>query len=139
MISTKHALEKGGGKKFKIILADDSSLIRDRIKDILNNLDNVEIIGEAINGVEALELIEDKKPDLMLLDIRMPEMNGIEVLKKIKEKKIDIITCMLTGCPRAQYGARCFAEGADYFFEKDYDIEHLLKVISSLAIDQIEV
>lgn len=66
-------------------------------------------------------------------------MNGIEVLKKIKEKKIDIKICMLTNCPCAQYSDRCFAEGADYFFEKDSDIEHMLKVISTLAIDQIEI
>ena len=89
--------------------------------------------------MEALELIEDKKPDLILLDIRMPEMNGIEVLKKIKEKKIDIKICMLTNWPCAQYSDRCFAKGAEYFLEKDSDIEHMLKVISTLAIDQIEI
>ncbi len=139
MSTAKQAFKKIEGKKFRIILADDSAILRDTIKDILNNLKNVEIIGEAVNGLEALQVIEDKKPDLILLDIRMPEMNGIEVLKKIREKKIEIITCMLTGCPCSQYGDRCFTEGADYFFEKDSDIEQMLKVISTLAIDRTDI
>src|SRR5450759_3233503 len=101
--------------KMKVILADDSSLFRDRIKDLLKNLGNVEIVGEAVNGLEALKLIEDKKPDLVILDIRMPEMTGIEVLRKIREKGIVVKICMLTSYPYKQYKERCLAEGADYF------------------------
>ena len=50
----------------KVVIADDSSLFRDRIKDLLKDLNNVEIVGEAVNGLEALKLIEDKKPDLAI-------------------------------------------------------------------------
>jgi len=99
----------------------------------LKDLNNVEIVGEAVNGLEALKLIEDKKPDLAILDIRMPEMNGIEVLKKIREMKIEIIICMLTSYPYEQYKKRCLAEGADYFFNKNQGINQLLAVISGLA------
>ena len=60
----------------RVIIADDSLLIRERIKDFLNNLTNVEIVGEAVNGLEALKLIVDKNPDLTILDIRMPEMGS---------------------------------------------------------------
>jgi len=119
--------------KLRVILADDSPLIRERIKDLLKDINNVEIVGEAANGLEALQLIWDIKPDLVILDIRMPEMNGIEVLKKIREKGIDMKICMVTNSTDKQYRDRCLAEGADYFFDKNPDIDKMLEVISSLA------
>jgi two-component system, NarL family, nitrate/nitrite response regulator NarL len=120
----------------KIVIADDSSLFRDRIKELLKNINNVEIIGEAVNGLEALQLIEDKKPELAVLDIRMPELNGIEVLRKIREKGIEVKICMLTNYPYKQYRDRCLAEGCDYFFDKNLDIKQILDVISTLANHQ---
>ena len=120
----------------KIVIADDSLLFRDRIKDLLKDLNNVEIVGEVVNGLEALKLIEDKKPDLAILDIRMPEMTGIEVLRKIREKGIVVKICMLTSYPYKQYKERCLAEGADYFFDKNLDIKQISEVISTLANNQ---
>jgi len=120
----------------KIIIADDSSMFRNRFNDLLKNLNNVEIVGEAENGLEALKLIEDKKPDLVILDIRMPEMNGIDVLRKIREKGTAVKICMLTNYPYKQYKDRCFAEGCDYFFDKNLDIQQILDVISTLAKNQ---
>jgi len=78
----------------KIIIADDSSLLRDRIKSLLNGLKEKLVLYEAENGVEALQLIEDKKPDQAILDIRMPEMNGIEVLKKVRELKMKTLNSL---------------------------------------------
>lgn len=117
----------------KVVIADDSSLFRDRIKDLLKDLNNVEIAGEAVNGLEALNLIEDKKPDLAILDISMPEMTGIEVLRKIREGKIEIIICLVTSHHYKQYKERCLAEGVDYFFNKTQGINQMLDVISGLA------
>ncbi|TAL80642.1 MAG: response regulator [Bacteroidetes bacterium] len=117
----------------KIVIADDSTLFRDRIKDLLKNLNNVEIVGEAMNGLEALQLIEDKKPDLIFLDIRMPEMNGIEVLRKIRKNGTKVKICMLTNYPYKQYRDRCIADGADFFFDKNLDIKLILEVITTLA------
>ncbi|MCX6253832.1 MAG: response regulator transcription factor, partial [Bacteroidia bacterium] len=102
----------------KILIADDSSLLRDRIKSLLNSINNNSVVYEAENGLEALKLIKDKKPDLAILDIRMPEMNGIEVLKKIRELKMKTKVCILTNYPYPQYKRKCFEEGADYFLSK---------------------
>jgi YesN/AraC family two-component response regulator len=87
----------------QILIADDSSLMRDRIKSLLNNINNNSVVYEAENGVEALQLIREKEPDLAILDIRMPEMNGIEVLKKIREMGLRTKVCMLTNYPYKQY------------------------------------
>ncbi len=65
----------------KIVIADDSDMVRERIKESLKNISTVEIVGEATNGKEAVKIIHEVSPDFVLLDIRMPELNGIEVLK----------------------------------------------------------
>jgi DNA-binding NarL/FixJ family response regulator len=117
----------------KILIADDSSLFRDRIKSLLNSINNNSVVYEAENGVEALQLIMEKEPDLAILDIRMPEMNGIEVLKKIREMGLRTKVCMLTNFPYKQYKDKCLEEGADYFFDKNQDIHQILDVIFGLA------
>lgn len=119
-----------------IVIADDSLLLRDRIKDLLKSYKNVTVVGEAENGKEALKLIREKTPDLAILDIRMPEMNGIEVLKKIRELGLKVKICMLTNYPYKQYRERCLSEGADYFFDKNLAIEELKAVIYNLSNEQ---
>jgi DNA-binding NarL/FixJ family response regulator len=117
----------------KIVIADDSSLLRERIKSLLISINNVYVVGEAENGVQALQLIREKEPDLAIIDIRMPEMNGIEVLKRIRELKMKTKVCILTNYPYPQYKRKCFEEGADYFFSKTEDFEDLNMVITGLA------
>jgi len=117
----------------KIVIADDSSLLRDRIKSLLNGLKEKLVIYEAENGLEALKLIKDEKPDLAILDIRMPEMNGIEVLKKIRELNMKTKICILTNYAYPQYKKKCFEAGADYFLSKTEDFEDVKIIISELA------
>ena len=136
MYTRKNMSGKVKTSKMRVIIADDSSLIRNRIKDLINNLNNVEMVGEAKSGLEALQLIWDKKPDLVILDIRMPEMNGIEALSKIREIGLRTKVCMLTNYSYKQYKERCLAEGADYFFDKNHDIQQMLDIISKLANNQ---
>ena len=117
----------------KVVIADDSSLLRDRIKSLLNSMKNVFVVGEAENGVDALKLIREKEPDLAIIDIRMPEMNGIEVLKRIRELKMKVKVCILTNYPYPLYKLRCFEAGADYFLRKTEDFEDLNTIITDLA------
>jgi DNA-binding NarL/FixJ family response regulator len=116
----------------KIIIADDSPLLRDRIRSLLNSIENVTVVGEAENGVRALQLIREKEPDLAILDIRMPELNGIEVLKKIKELKMKVKVCILTNYAYPIYKIRCIEAGADYFLRKTEDFEEINIIISEL-------
>jgi|WetSurMetagenome_2_1015567.scaffolds.fasta_scaffold00558_15 YesN/AraC family two-component response regulator len=118
----------------KIVIADDSLLWRDRIKSaLLGNSGNI-MVYEARNGLEALQLIMEKEADLVILDIRMPEMNGIEVLMKIRELKIRTKVCILTSYPYPQYKSRCLKEGADYFLSKteDFEEKNILKILTNV-------
>ena len=123
----------------KVVIADDSSLLRDRIKSLLNSLNNNPMIYEAENGVDALQLIREKEPDLVILDIRMPEMNGIEVLKKIRKLKIKTKVCILTNYPYPQYKKRCFEAGADFFLRKTEDFEEIEIIVSDMLRDKLKI
>jgi YesN/AraC family two-component response regulator len=118
----------------KIIIADDSSLLRERIKSLLNGSKEKLVIYEAENGVDALQLIKDKMPDLAILDIRMPEMNGIEVLKKIRELKMKTKVCILTNYPYPQYKKKCIEAGADYFLSKTEDFNDIKIVVTDMEV-----
>jgi two-component system response regulator EvgA len=116
----------------KVVIADDSSLLRDRIKSLLISINNVFVVGEAENGVDALKVIREKEPDLVILDIRMPEMNGIEVLQKIRELKMKTKVCILTNYAYPLYKLRCFEAGADYFLRKTEDFEDINMIITEM-------
>jgi DNA-binding NarL/FixJ family response regulator len=119
-----------------IVIADDSSLLRDRIKSLLSSINHNSVLYEAKNGMEALQIIREKKPDIAFLDIRMPEMNGIEVLKKIRELKMKTRVCILTNYPYPQYKKRCMEEGADFFLSKTEDFEEINIIINNLLQDK---
>jgi YesN/AraC family two-component response regulator len=122
----------------KIVIADDSALFRDRIKWLLVSIKCNSEIFEAKNGMEALQLIREKEPDLVILDIRMPEMNGIEVLKKIRELKMKAKVCILTNYPYPQYKKRCMEEGADYFLSKTDDFEDIEIIVRDILLDKLQ-
>ena len=116
----------------KVVIADDSPLLRERLKSLILSVRNVDIVGEAVNGIEALDFIKNKNPDLIFLDIRVPELNGIETLEKIKKSGSQTKVCILTNYPYPQYKTRCLAEGADYFFDKNQDFQQIREMIANL-------
>ena len=122
----------------KILIADDSSLFRDRIKSLLKNLNDKSVVYEAENGEEAFQIIRDKKPDLAILDIRMPELSGIEVLKKIRELKMEIKVCILTNYAYPIYKRKCIEAGADYFLRKTDDFEEIETIVRDILQDKLQ-
>ena len=124
--------------KLKVFIADDSSFIHDRLPGVLAEISGVEVIGEAINGNEALDSILKLNPDVVLLDIRMPGKTGIEVLSELKKEKPELKVIMLTNYPYPQYRQKCMELGATYFFEKSNDFEKLFNVLKEMAAGQDE-
>jgi len=119
-----------------IIIADDSADFRERIRNAVLKHKNVQIVGECRNGIEALKLIGEKEPDMILLDIRMPLMNGIQVLKKLKSLGVKTTVCILTSYPYPQYKKRCLAIGADYFFNKSDGFGKINLLVEKLIKNQ---
>mgnify|MGYP000712282211 CR=1 FL=1 len=80
----------------RVVLADDHVFVRDGIKSLLENEANIEVVGEATDGVEALKTVEITKPDLLILDIRMPNLTGIEVVEKLRSENNLVKIVMLS-------------------------------------------
>ena len=116
----------------KVMIADDHSLIREGIKQLLEFEGNIQVIAEAANGVECLDKLQDFTPDVLLLDINMPEKNGLEVLKEIKKKKYDIKVLILTGHNEPEYLLKAVDIGVSGYILKDSGLNELQGAIQSI-------
>ena len=114
--------------KKRVLIVDDAVFMRMKLKDILEK-DGYEIAGEAQNGFEAVEKYKQEMPDIVTLDITMPEMNGIEALKKIKEidPSAKVIMCSAMGQQSMVMDA--IQEGASDFIVKPFETERVLQSV----------
>jgi len=113
----------------RVIIADDQALIRDGLQTILELQEDIEVVGVAENGQQACELTAELKPDLVLMDIKMPGMSGIESARWIKEHAPDTIVLILTTFAEEQYIIDGLVGGATGYLVKDLSAE---KIVSSI-------
>jgi DNA-binding NarL/FixJ family response regulator len=116
----------------KIILADDHTIVRDGIKYLLEEEENIDIIGEASNGIEALALIESKQPDILIIDVRMPEMNGIEAVTILNQKPAKTKAIVLSMHDSEEYILKSIKAGAHGYLLKDTDKKEFIKAINTV-------
>jgi two-component system response regulator DesR len=112
-------------KKIKVIIAEDQALIRGALTALLNLEADIEIIGEAENGVEAGKLLDKCNPDILLTDIEMPLMSGLELAQITAKKHPNIKTVIITTFGRAGYIKRALTMGVRGFLLKDTPSEQL--------------
>ncbi len=119
-------------KKIKIIIADDHPLMRSAIcSNLTNESDQIEIIGQCCDGIELLEILKYKKPDIVILDIEMPRMDGIEVLKAIRENYKNDIKILVFSANSSNYiNLRLMQMGADGILFKKSSTEELINAIN---------
>ncbi len=116
----------------KVIIVDDHQLFRNGLKFILSEIENIEIVGEASNGKEFLEILKFIKPNLVLMDISMPEMNGIEASQKALEKYPDLKILVLSMFGEDAYYNTMIDIGVKGFILKDTDNSELRTAISTI-------
>lgn len=116
----------------KVMIADDHSLIREGIKQLLEFDGSIEVISEASNGAECLDKLESTFPDVLLLDINMPEKNGLEVLDEIKKKEYDIKVLILTVHNELEYLIKAVDIGVDGYILKDSESAELKRAIQAV-------
>lgn len=119
-------------QEIKILIADDHDLIRQGLIRIISFEEGFEIIGEAENGEALLEMLKQKKADVVLLDLKMPKMNGIEALKAIKEKTNDIKVIMLTVENDGKTIREAINIGADGYVLKDSAGTEIINAIQTV-------
>lgn len=116
----------------KVLLADDSGLILERLQEALSNYKHVEIVGSFKNGSETLGAIRSLKPDLAIIDIKMPGLNGFEILNEIRKENKAIKFIILTFYSSDYHRELAAQYGANYFFSKVEDFDKAIQVVADM-------
>ena len=117
----------------KVLICDDHQIVRDGLRQILGQDKDIQVINEASNGSELLELLEKTSYEIVILDISLPNQNGLEVLQSIKRKWPATNVLMLSMHPQEQYAIRALSNGAAGYLTKDIAAEELLLAIKKIA------
>tara|TARA_R110002167_G_scaffold326662_1_gene532666 strand:- start:572 stop:1243 length:672 start_codon:yes stop_codon:yes gene_type:complete len=115
-----------------IILADDHSLVRDGIRALLEEEEDLQVVGEVSNGKEAIAMVIEKRPDLLIIDIRMPEMNGIEAVEELNRRNIPIKSIILSMHDSEEYILKSVSAGANGYLLKDTGKLEFIKAIHAV-------
>ncbi len=115
--------------RHKILIADDATFMRMMLKDILSHAGFINLI-EAKNGREAINLFKVEKPELILLDVTMPDMDGLRALEEIKEINPDVKIIMCSSMGQEEIVSECFEKGADDFIMKPFKPERVVQAVS---------
>lgn len=119
-------------QKIRVLLVDDHPLVLDGIRSRLELDEDMEVIGEAANGEEALELAKRYKPEIVLMDINMPVMNGIEAAERFSEELPDIKLLMLSMHDSREYITKVLKAGAKGYILKDVSSSEMVSAIKSV-------
>ena len=117
----------------KIMIADDHSMIREGLKNLLELDGDIQVIAEAVDGEDCLNKLQVVKPDVLLLDINMPKKNGLEVLKSLKSKKSKLKVLVLTVHNEIEYLMKAVDIGVNGYVLKDSESAELKKAIFTVA------
>lgn len=122
-------------KKLRILIVEDDQLMLEGLRSIINAQDDMEVWGTALNGVEALKLLESSRPDFVLMDIRMPGLDGISVIQKIREQDEKLPILVLTMYLEDDYIIGALSSGANGYLLKGVDTHQLMRSIREVAND----
>src|SRR5512146_1114325 len=111
----------------RVVIADDEALAREQIRDFLKKFDDCELVSECANGVEAVEAIEQHRPELLFLDIEMPELNGFEVLQQ-SHAALPPVVIFVTAYDK--YAIQAFEAHALDYLLKPFDFERFERALS---------
>lgn len=124
-------------RKIRIIIADDSEQTRENIRAIFSYEESIDIIGEAQNGLEAVELTRELRPDVILMDINMPEMDGIKAAKTITEEGLEGAIIMMSIQEEREYLKKAMSAGARDYVVKPFRVNELIDTIKRIfQVDQ---
>ncbi|WP_434740092.1 response regulator [Micromonospora sp. SH-82] len=121
------------GRPVRILLADDQPLLRTGFRMVLGTEDDLDIVAEAGDGVEAVDLSRRLLPDVVLMDIRMPRMDGVAATRAIVEAKLPVRVLILTTFDLDEYVVGALRAGASGFLAKDVPAEDLVAAIRTVA------
>lgn len=116
-------------KELKIVIADDTKVIRDVVSRTLSRIEGFTVVGAAANGVEALGLVREREPHLLVLDITMPFKDGIAVLEELRAEGSAVVIVMFTAEQSPFARKACLDLGANYYVDKS-ELGELIEICS---------
>ncbi len=120
-------------EKIHVLIADDHAIVRQGLKQILSETDDLVVAGEADDGVEAIQLARQQEWNVFLLDVSMPNRNGIDTLKQLKKEFPKLPVLILSMHPEEQYAVRALKAGASGYLTKQSAPEQLVTAIRQVA------
>jgi DNA-binding NarL/FixJ family response regulator len=125
--------------KHQLLIADDHAIIRDGLRKIIADTDELEVAGEAANGNAALEMVRSRHWDMLVLDLSMPGRNGLELIKLIKADCPKLPVLIFSMHPEEQYAVRAIRAGASGYLSKESSGELLLPAIRKVVAGGIYI
>lgn len=122
-----------------VVIADDHAAVRASLRMLLENAPNLQLIGEATNGLEAIRAVHSLQPDLLLTDIKMPMMTGLEVLQYLRNEKNPAVIVILSNHSEPLYVEAAMRLGANAFVAKSSGLETLLEALQAVHQGQAYV
>ena len=116
----------------RVVLAEDSDVVRRGIRKLLNKAADVDVVGEAKNGFEALQLVKELSPDILLLDVEMPFLNGIEVARRLRKDGNKVQILVLSAYDDNEYIRQMLINGAAGYLIKDESPEQIIESMRRL-------
>lgn len=120
-------------KKISVVLADDHSLMRKGLRKILELEDDIEVIGEAANGTQAVKAVRELQPQVLILDINMPDMNGVEVVRQLKKESNKTNIMILTIYDDREYLLELIKLGVLGYLLKDVEPQTLIDAVRCIS------
>jgi DNA-binding NarL/FixJ family response regulator len=117
----------------RVVVCDDQPAFRELIAAVIGFDTEMEVVGEAADGRQAIEVVRSLRPDVLVLDLAMPELDGIEALPHIREASPDTRVIIVTGFGSASVKQRALDAGATLFVEKGTDVDELVGQIKALC------
>lgn len=117
----------------KVMLVDDHILVLEGIRARLEQEEGIDVVGQATDGLEALERVKDLKPDVVMMDVSMPKMNGIQTTKIFQERYPDLKVLILSMHDNREYISQLMFHGAKGYILKDVSVEEMVSAIRTVA------
>lgn len=126
-------LKRSSLKKIEVLLADDHQIMRECLRRVTNNHDDIVIVDEATNGKEAVELAREHRPDIIVMDVNMPVMNGIEATREITSNLSQVCVIGLSTNEKSTIIEEMKSAGASAYIQKSEAFELLIRTIRTEA------
>ncbi|MEA4908498.1 MAG: response regulator transcription factor [Chloroflexi bacterium] len=120
-------------RTIRVVLADDHAVMRIGIRNLLSRSPDIEVVGEGSNGLEAIELVNKFKPDVLVLDMEMPIMDGVEAARRLRESQSPVKILALSSYNDKYYILSLLEQGAAGYLTKDENPNTIIEAVRSVA------